>query len=895
MTRACHGPMRAATGDAFTDEELDDILARLQARHERVKGKAAGASDRAAMEEAAAEMTREAVMDALIERRRRAVDAASDLRRAKIMAALPGNPFEKRMAYEVGSEKQGGFTGFSGDAEAVAEVDGVMARVEAGLRQEPGLFDRISNAWFSGEKGFDELVSIEMARLAGATLEPTRDRGAEIAALVFRAGQNRVRKLQNDAGAWIGELPGYIARQMHDRLKVSGGFWNDMAAGARRGKMSWTAARLQAARLAFRVWHDFIRPLLDDDLTFGDLRVDDLPSMENAAELHTAGVLADPTDLKERFLYHAWWNIVSGGGERLGGAGDRAAISGRAAAVSRERVLHFKPEKWMVYHDRFGRGSLFSVIAGELERGAQNAVLMRRWGTNPDAAQAADLERALGEAKANADLKAASELQGWKLRAAREQTNGLANAPENLRLAIIGRTIRWDQSVSKLGGMVLSAIGGDQGLAAQAMKRAGGKFLDGYTSAFGGILRLEGADRRSAAAAMDVGARAAMAALTGRFKATDGPLGWMASTSRLFYRINGFDFVAEGQRHGMAAGFAKLLGDEAANPIDRLSAGTRETLERYGIGGPEWELIRAGAAKIDDGETYLTFEAIEAIPDEKLLDWRGATGDARTAEAAGRAREELGLRFRAMVGDFLDNTLTEPRARERALLTWGTRPGTRIGEFVRAFTQFWSFPTAVIGRHVVPAARGYAGQAPVALLAHLIVASAVGGYFSLQAKQIMKGRTSRPILNEDDELEFIKVTDDGFALGQTGSVFLASLLQGGGLGIYGDFLFGEVNRSGRAFGVSAIAGPAIGEGEAMVQILRDAINGDWEDLGADTVKLGVRNTPFVNLWYSRWALDYLILWRLQEALSPGYLERYQRRVEENEGSSFIINPSEAVQ
>jgi hypothetical protein len=37
-----------------------------------------------------------------------------------------------------------------------------------------------------------------------------------------------------------------------------------------------------------------------------------------------------------------------------------------------------------------------------------------------------------------------------------------------------------------------------------------------------------------------------------------------------------------------------------------------------------------------------------------------------------------------------------------------------------------------------------------------------------------------------------------------------------------------------------------------------------------------------------------VLWRLQEALSPGYLDRYEQRVEDQEGSHFLISPSEAV-
>jgi hypothetical protein len=49
------------------------------------------------------------------------------------------------------------------------------------------------------------------------------------------------------------------------------------------------------------------------------------------------------------------------------------------------------------------------------------------------------------------------------------------------------------------------------------------------------------------------------------------------------------------------------------------------------------------------------------------------------------------------------------------------------------------------------------------------------GYFVLQAKQLIAGKDPRP---------------------NSGATFLASMMQGGGAGIYGDFLFGQANRYG---------------------------------------------------------------------------------------------------
>jgi len=237
-----------------------------------------------------------------------------------------------------------------------------------------------------------------------------------------------------------------------------------------------------------------------------------------------------------------------------------------------------------------------------------------------------------------------------------------------------------------------------------------------------------------------------------------------------------------------------------------------------------------------------------------------------------------------MVGGVLDDAMTEARARERVAMTRGVRPGTVWGEAVRSFTQFWSFSAAIMGRHVAPAARGYAGQAPVALLAHLILASTALGYVSLQAKQLAKGREMRPLMDDDGEF-------------QGGQLFIASLLQGGGLGLYGDFFFGEASRNGMPATLSAFAGPAVGEAEKLRGIMADLISGDPDrvaDTPANAFRFAKDNTPFLNLFYARTALDYLILYRVQEAISPGSVERYERRVEEQTGAGFIVSPSEAI-
>ena len=49
----------------------------------------------------------------------------------------------------------------------------------------------------------------------------------------------------------------------------------------------------------------------------------------------------------------------------------------------------------------------------------------------------------------------------------------------------------------------------------------------------------------------------------------------------------------------------------------------------------------------------------------------------------------------------------------------------------------------------------------------------------------------------------------------------------------------------------------------------------------------VDNAPFVNLWYTRGALDYLLFFHLREALSPGTLKRAERKLKEEFNQGYF--------
>jgi hypothetical protein len=132
--RDCHAPIRAATGEAFSDAEIDDILDRLARRYKRAKGKAPSADDTEVWAQAAAEMTREDVEAALQARRLEHYAQAATARRGKALAAMTAdglNEAEALRAFNVGTDRQVTGGADSVDAEGRGAVTAAVGRRRA--------------------------------------------------------------------------------------------------------------------------------------------------------------------------------------------------------------------------------------------------------------------------------------------------------------------------------------------------------------------------------------------------------------------------------------------------------------------------------------------------------------------------------------------------------------------------------------------------------------------------------------------------------------------------------------------------------------------------------------------------------------------------------------------
>lgn len=305
----------------------------------------------------------------------------------------------------------------------------------------------------------------------------------------------------------------------------------------------------------------------------------------------------------------------------------------------------------------------------------------------------------------------------------------------------------------------------------------------------------------------------------------------------------------------------------AAGEIGRLRKRLQEDLRDL---GQKWEEELADFAdgvqrRIQDRakQSAADFAGLEPAIDRALQD----------------VREGVAVRLQTLLIDRMNYAVISPDARARTVATWhGTRRGTVPGELARAAMQFKSFGIGFMQRQMGRELYGYGARRlrdmrsqEIRGMAALIVSSTAFGYLAGAAKDLAKGKQPR------DPTDW--------------KTWVAAMQQGGGFGIYGDFLFGEASRFGNG-PVATISGPTVGKFEDLWNLLQDAKAG--KDPSAKAFRLLVQNTPFVNLFYTRLALDYFVFWQIQEALNPGYLRRMERRAEKETGQEYLLRPSEAA-
>ena len=665
---------------------------------------------------------------------------------------------------------------------------------------------------------------------------------AQQIARIMQKYQETARVDANRAGAFIRKLPGYVVRQSHDPYKIQ--------------------------RAGFKQWRDEILPLLDER------------TFEAGSDV-------------DGFLLATYNGLVSGVHVKVSTGTPNGFKGPRnlAKKVSAERVLHFKDGlAWNEYNKTYGTGSLREAFLGGLDRSGDSTGMMRRLGTNPEGNWNAALDELQLDLKNDPEgLRKFQQDRNGLLNTRMAEVDGTSRMAVNHVGARVASNLRAWQSMAKLGGAVISAVT-DLPVAASEMRYQGKGMLSSMGTLIGGMVKGKKPDeQREILSTLGVFFDSVRGEVVSKFSADDSLGGKMSRAQQLFFKLNGLTWWTDTMRSTAALMMSHHLAYNRTLDWEKMNPDLQRTLELFDIDAGKWDLLRSTPAKEADGREYMSAQGIDNIPEADLAGYLTSKGRTVNAAAIGELREELRSGLRSYITDRASYAVIEPDARTRAIMRRGTQPGTVAGELFRFIWQFKGFPAAILqktvgrelyGRGYKPSAYGAnSGRELVQALrngngeklgvAQLMMWTTLFGYGAMATKDMVKGREPRPV---DDP-----------------KTWVAAMLQGGALGLYGDFLFGEANRFGGGL-TQSLSGPTLGLIDGGYDLFARMRDGD--DAAAASFRFAIQNTPFANLFYTRTAMDYLFLHSVQEALNPGALRRMERRIEKENAQQFLLRPSQ---
>lgn len=830
--KSCDQIVKDVAGDV-SDDELIEMFTELEAHKKYLQSLNSSLSDFDAEIQAAKNIAEDRVLAAKIEKRNAAINYKIRLERVGfVMNVFGKKPAEGIEAFLMGVNRAK-VGARDGAAQRIAATQKYYQAKFANDLQKTGLMDVLNSGSLDREIG-----NALWAMSAGDDLGKFSKEAVSIASVVNK-WQEKIRIEQNKYGAWIGKRKDYMFRQTHDADKIR------MA-----GFDAWKAVALE--------------------------------KFDIAAMMNESGTTNIEAMLKAT---HA--NLATGhhqkNGPEVSGFKGPANIAKRA---SQQRSIFFKnADAALDYNEQFGTGNVRELIVSGIDHGARNIGLMKSLGTNPGNMVQSVVDDVVTQLKDKGRHDEAAEIlemhrKEKKFEKYVELLDGTADIPGSVKAARRSKAVRDYIAITKLGGMLLSQLSDIPTYAATSRYQGRG-FFSGMHEAVTGLGRgFSSQETQDMSAALGVTIENVLAEV-GNVNSMNEP-GAISSLLRLSMKLNLSNWWQKRMKTSAAFGMSHYLGLKALSGFDAINRDMQQVLLGYNIGPSEWEVIRKGASTNEDGRMYITPDGVRELPTEEMARY---SGPASTKYAMERDRADIADKLQTFFADQGSFMALEPDLKTKGYMLQNTRPGTWPGEFARFMMQFKSFTGAflqkIVGRELY--GRGYEGDSVIGALRNgngeltglvsLIATMTIMGYASMSLKDLSKGKTPRdPTESPEHALK----------------VFQAALLQGGGLGIYGDFLFGEANRFGNG-ALETFAGPGLSTAASVVNLWQKAIRG--EAGAGEALSLAIQNTPFANLFYLKAALNYALFYRIQESINPGYLRRMEKRAEEENAQTFLVSPA----
>lgn len=667
-----------------------------------------------------------------------------------------------------------------------------------------------------GDKGRHNAAQLDNV-VREAFGEGTGDDVSRHFAKVWEDTHEWLRQRFNAAGGAIGKLEKWGLPQRHDPRALR-----------KRGLAQWKAD---------------IRPMLDEK------------RMRNPL----TGEVVDPAEL-DGILTDIWRGIVTDGWSKREPSSQPFGRGALANQRAEHRYLIFRDaDTWLEYQRLYGGGGdAFASMMGHINMMAKDIAAMEVLGPNPNGTvewlkQAIRKEAAKRQEGQPSLLRGTAENANDRAAAAEKKLDALWGALRGtLETPVNGL---WASTLAAGRSLITSSVLGSAALASVSdfgtsmiARHFAGLSASGVFKDLADAIR-PSTRREAVEAGLILDNAMHVFHAQARYIGTiDGP-GWASFLADRVLTVSGLTPWSQAGRHAFGLAFMREAAKRIDTKFDALPDAFRNTFKRYGISAREWDAIRA-------------VEYTAEKRGELLHDMGGAT-ILRPQEIERIGGERLAEKYLEMIQSETEFAIPSGSSRSKIMLMDENRPGTLIGEVLRSFAQFKSFGTVFLVLHGARLhgmlAAGQKGRG-AAYAGALLLSTTMFGGIALQMKQVAAGRDPQDM------------TDKSF--------WGAALLQGGGLGIYGDFLFSNVNRFGGGF-ASTLGGP-------LVQRASDAWNltagniiqlasGEKTHFGREAIQFMRGNTPGSSIWYIKTAWERILFDQMQWIADPEANKAFKQR------------------
>ena len=836
----CFDQLKENLGEFFSQEELKDVYKAFVNRATNLRDDMSNLYD---------EMT--ALKDELVEGMERAEQERKFrfLYKMVVKNRLTANVLKNSdrlkplsdtfYAYTYGTEKR--FVGSRDSFDLDSRV--MISRTLDGFKEKlgnAGVFDLWHNK--EGQKA-----------LADCLKDPTLNipKYKEMANSV-REIEDQLKRELNRLGVFPAELEGRMARNYHDveRLKTLSEDgkqrWNEFKKSLTGEKRT----RQEYLNRCFEEWYPFTRPLLDEKKAFRDLNFKDEKEVRRV--------------MKGVFM------------KQVSSAYGLEGKSSMIQSLLGQRLFNWKDtESELKYIERYGAGTLFAAIEKEFTGLAQDIASLKRFGSDPHGLMASVAQTVT---KLDPTILEKEDIAKvlTKTNRAIDAVNGKLNDP-NSKIAVIGGNIRAAMMMTKLPKVVLTAL---SDLAAHSI---------GARRIYGGFFKAAAMTLKEVFTPMSKAEKTMFADLLksvvqqekggiARLGFSGDPMSPLSQKLvRLTFKLNLLHAWDKSNKTTMISGLSRhmaLIKDKSFEDLangGRWDKESRQAFEDFNITSGEWDIIRGAKTTMDDRKQYILPESLNEVPDEKIRSYLQSQGRKNiNAEDIRDARSDIQFKMEKYFQDHAEHAILRPSAYLQSAMVGHTKSGTYMGQLARMMMQFKAYTASYIEKPVAKLLYGNGAENVYQAfftkgkrgdflgLAQMIGYASLLGFVGLTADNLMQGYSIPDITDP-------KTIRD-------------SIAKGGGLSLMGDLALGAAGRFGGGT-AGQILGPSAGVlASAADTFIKGPVQGSFSTAQASHFISG--NVPIVQQFYKNWIMNYLVINRLQEMSSPGYIDNKRAELQQ---------------